>query len=269
MTIMTVFHKKHAYTLTTYPYGFTILLANIPVCIRFSQEDWFLKFKKKWSHYLTTKKHHKTLYLSTNRISLETQLIHMNKSTLHISCHADRLKKHTFKSLNYGIKRIIGRWLFEDGVFLVHASAVINQHNKALLFTGPQGAGKSTIIKLLTNFVPIADDVIFLSVINNTLVCFTTPFTEKRTYTTKASCLPVAGIFSLHKNQNLSIDKLSAQNALRKTFQLFYILHIRGETLLPQILSAGNKLVPHIPWYSLHFPNTIETREFFMTSAFR
>jgi energy-coupling factor transporter ATP-binding protein EcfA2 len=62
----------------------------------------------------------------------------------------------------------------------MHASAV-SFRGKAYIFTGPSGAGKSTIVKLLSGspqFIPFADNNVFLLKKGKTYLCYKSPFLE-------------------------------------------------------------------------------------------
>lgn len=75
---------------------------------------------------------------------------------------------------------IIFKLLSQNGGFVLHASGVC-QGNRAILFTGRSGAGKSTAVKLLrSKLTPIADDSIIIRRSNNgDYRCYQTPFPEK------------------------------------------------------------------------------------------
>jgi len=69
----------------------------------------------------------------------------------------------------------LARALASRGVFLLHASAVVDDHNKVSLFAASSGTGKSTMARELARrdeyLRRVADDIVALTVVDSKLVC--------------------------------------------------------------------------------------------------
>jgi len=84
------------------------------------------------------------------------------------------------------LRHIINKLLAGHG-FILHGSAS-NINGRAFLFTGRNGAGKSTIMKLLKDkFPPLADDTIFIKKEDGKYYLYQTPFIEKEWWVKKNS----------------------------------------------------------------------------------
>lgn len=77
--------------------------------------------------------------------------------------------------LNTGLHRLLGK----TGFYFHCSSIVLN--NKAVVFIGPQGAGKSTAMKFLSSsYTPFTDDMAIIKKKNNSqLFLYQTPLIEK------------------------------------------------------------------------------------------
>lgn len=115
-----------------------------------------------------------------------------------------------------------------DGIFL-HASANLVR-NKATLFTGPTGAGKSTISNLLSKrFTKLEDDLCVVRKINNKYFFYQTPFLGKNRKSKKLSeSYQVERIFIIHQNVQNKLTKLRNSNLIIKS-------------LLKQVIGEPNK----------------------------
>jgi len=82
------------------------------------------------------------------------------------------------------LHNILHNLLKTSGIIL-HSSSVCIK-NKAYLFTGRPGIGKSTIMKILSSkYQPIADDSIIIKKENNYYYCYQTPFIESNSFFNK------------------------------------------------------------------------------------
>lgn len=97
------------------------------------------------------------------------------------------------------LRLIINRLLTNNG-FILHGSAS-NINGRAFLFTGNNGAGKSTTMKLLKSYYPaLADDTVIIKKENNDYYLYQTPFIEKEWWVKKNSQkLPLGKVYFLKK----------------------------------------------------------------------
>lgn len=108
------------------------------------------------------------------------------------------------------VQNIIYQLLSKSNGFLLHSSASLVD-NKAYIFLGISGAGKSTSVRLLKNeFLPLSDDLSIIRRIKNTYFYYQHPFMETHNITVKnSSKLRVGKVFFLIKDLHFSIKKLS------------------------------------------------------------
>lgn len=112
---------------------------------------------------------------------------------------------YQFQNLLY--KSII-QLLQKKDVLILHASASLIR-NKAYVFLGKSGGGKSTIIKLLKEKHPaLADDSVFIYQDGGKFFLTQTPFYEKEWWIKKTNkSYSLGGIFFLKKSQNFELVK--------------------------------------------------------------
>lgn len=99
---------------------------------------------------------------------------------------------------------------------ILHASANAIK-DEAVIFLGPTGQGKSTIMKLLNKSYPaLADDSIILRKIKNKFYVFQTPTIEKESWVKKSSnSYPLKSIFFLGKKATVfCIKRLIDKNTI-------------------------------------------------------
>lgn len=85
------------------------------------------------------------------------------------------------------IRYILFFLLKKSSGFFLHGAASVKT-DKAYLFIGASGKGKSTCIRLLRKiYTPFADDSFIIRKVKNTFYCFQTPFLDKQTWIKKNS----------------------------------------------------------------------------------
>lgn len=242
-------------TLSLLMKSFSVTLAYLPVTFSFDDERWYRIFRKHWLLFSTTQKCKHRVIITTDSHTLESRIRSFTDEALHISCHKDRLQKYTFKSLNYSLKRLVARWLFDKDIFLLHASALITPDEYAVLFTGPRGAGKSTIVRLLGNRMIISDDTVFLTMTETALYCYPTPFIEKHKYFNTPKKYPIRSVYILKKSHHMRISDLPTSLRLPKTLQMLFILYTQEPMLFDVILTKMLVLSHKLPFKILNFSN--------------
>ena len=105
-------------------------------------------------------------------------------------------------------------YLLKRTGFFMHGSVSIH-NNKALLFLGPSGKGKSTIIGLLRNkALPFCDDSFIIRKIKSNYYCFQTPFLDKQSWVKKQSKgYLIKNIYILEQSKTVSIENTNQFDA--------------------------------------------------------
>lgn len=130
--------------------------------------------------------------------------------------HTIRTYYHTsIAEFSMLLRNILQSVIVRGGGFMLHASAV-NINGKAVIFTGNSGAGKTTIMTLLSSiYKPLADDAILIKREMGKYFAYQTPILSKDYWIKKNSMkYPIKDIFFLKKSKKFSIAKLENKNSL-------------------------------------------------------
>lgn len=114
--------------------------------------------------------------------------------------------------------------LSKNNGFFMHGSAV-NILNQANLFLGDSGAGKSTIMKILSaKHQPLADDSFIIKKNDRIYNFYSSAAQEKNAwFAKKGSKYPVGNIFFLKKAQNHIVKKITdKERVLERLFNNFF-----------------------------------------------
>ncbi len=116
--------------------------------------------------------------------------------------------------------------LSENDGFGIHCSSVYSG-NKAYLFLGNSGAGKSTIANLLNGyFQHFTDDIAFVRKIDKKYYLYQSPFLEKENNIKFPYGYEISQVFFLHKSNTTCIKRLKQNKIVTR--------------LTRQVLSDGN-----------------------------
>lgn len=158
--------------------------------------DFTIRFKETTNFHILTKRYSDNYFLKFYETKINKEIIVFN----HLS----------IIQVLYIIRNALIKILSSHQGFFLHGSAVLNHKNKALIFLGDQGAGKSTIVSLLKNkFTPLVDDVLIIRKIDEKYFLFQTPLIEKNQYLKGKNPFLIDKIFVLKKslyNKILPID---------------------------------------------------------------
>ena len=87
--------------------------------------------------------------------------------------------------------------LSREGGFLLHASSVV-RNGRAFLFTGPSGAGKTTIARLApADAVVLTDEISYVRRVGGRYMAYGTPFAGEFSDAGEPMSAPVAALFGL------------------------------------------------------------------------
>jgi serine kinase of HPr protein (carbohydrate metabolism regulator) len=134
------------------------------------------------------------------------------KRIFYISLYAEKTKTiETYYQINSTLflvilKYILVKLLGNKGFFLHGSASLIN--NKANLFLGKPGSGKSTIISLINKkYQSLADDILILRKEHGQYLVYQSPFLEKIFLTKKSTPYYLGKIFFLKKRKFVKIIK--------------------------------------------------------------
>jgi len=128
---------------------------------------------------------------------------------------------YDFFPLYYILRDKISFLLKSKGGMVLHASAVETKEHSAVIFCGPSGEGKSTIIQLLNlSHFAIADEAIVIRNKKNSLAAYQTPFSFKEAIINKVNkskrvTFPVKYIYFLKKSKQYGVVDIHSKLDLR------------------------------------------------------
>ncbi|WP_066056318.1 hypothetical protein [Robertmurraya korlensis] len=134
---------------------------------------------------------------------------------------------------------------------LLHSSCVIDQ-NKAHLFTGYSGAGKSTAAKLSNPRILLSDEASIIKIQGNEITVFDSPFRSETESHAKNLTAGIGSIQLLIQSNQNKRELLKKSDALMQLMdKVFYWAHNREDT--KNILQLMQQLVQNTPVYELYF----------------
>lgn len=144
------------------------------------------------------------------------------KNFVHFYKHLNKKRIVTFyhlsdTQLELILRKVLQILLAKSKGLLIHASASL-VGDKAYLFLGQSGAGKSTIIKLLSsNYPSLGDDSAIIKYKEDNYYFYQTPFKEKSEWIYRSGIkFPIEKILFLRKSQNFKIDKIKNKEIIAK-----------------------------------------------------
>jgi hypothetical protein len=141
--------------------------------------------------------------------------------------------------------------VYKNWGLLLHSSCVID-HNKAHLFTGYSGAGKSTAAKLSNPRILLSDEASIIKIKGNEITVFDSPFRSETESHSKNLTASIGSIQLLIQSNYNKRDKIKKSDALLQLMdKVFYWAHNHEDTR--NILQLMQRLVQNAPVYELYF----------------
>lgn len=151
--------------------------------------------------------------------------------------------------------------LISNGLFVVHSSCILGLDEKAYLFLGHSGAGKTTMTKLSSPRKILGDDMNILHIKNNQVRvsagAIGGQFLSDIGY---ENSVPVAGIYWLNQSNENEIIPLEQITANQKLIASFANLNWPAltENQIKTLMSFSQKVVKNVPFYNLFFLPTTD-----------
>jgi len=216
------------------PNFYLIKIADFNFKISFDKTPWTALRDKTETEF----KHHFSRFITTNKfIKLDCHIryIHRQFTELLSNKKKDQFYTYLFSKKANGdistsyqngtlhllliIKIILQDLLSKNKGFLLHCSAA-KINNKAFLFVGGEGAGKSTIVKLLIKeYQPLTDDIAIIKKTNQKYCLFQSPFIESNQYEKSNKKFTISKIFFLKKSNTNFIEEINKKYTINKLFQ--------------------------------------------------
>jgi hypothetical protein len=152
--------------------------------------------------------------------------------------------------------------LLERGGFLLHASAVV-EHDRAWVFCGPSGAGKTTVARLASPRLVLSDETVAL--LNGRAGCTvaSTPFFGEGgpVMATLNRRAPVAGLCFLTKGDRFAHRRLDAREVVERAFHQVFVPK-RDPRIAARVLERLADVAARVPCFELTFARRPELWEY-------
>lgn len=134
---------------------------------------------------------------------------------------------------------------------LIHSSCVV-ERNKAHIFTGQSGTGKSTAAELSYPRTLLSDEATILKITGDELIAFDSPFRSEMNEKSAKESYSLGSIQLLHQSfTNKRIEIMKSDSLLLLLDKIFYWAYDAEET--KTIFKLLKHLVDNVSVYDLHF----------------
>lgn len=178
---------------------------------------WIDLITKKYSNFITDKVADFTINIQTFRernCRFSVRYIHKNECTLGMPDSFD-----SFRQFNFLCKTILASFLLHHDGVVLHASSV-EYKGKAILFAGKEGAGKSTIVKLIPECLIFNDDFAIIRKIENDYYLYSSPFYETNPFPKKKKIVLIDRIYFLKQSNTCVSAPIDRSEAMIRIIQL-------------------------------------------------
>ena len=257
----------------------TLSINGVGLTLRFSEAKMAARIVRRFGPFLTDPPAKRELFIrpSDSLVAKEDRFdirSYFDGDTLNLRASSTRCFYNPHEgrgeleiaSCTFGTEEIIEnalRYIFQllsinHHCMMVHASAVIEKkRNRAFLFMGPEGAGKTTIARLSkrAGHQVLNDDMILLMLEQSSLMAKSVPFygdssvadiIEKR-------ASEVGGIFHIIKSNQTRARKVSSAEALADLLSNVPYIESYSKELYQSILGCANDILKDYPVYQLEF----------------
>ncbi|MDQ0242580.1 hypothetical protein J2S09_000116 [Bacillus fengqiuensis] len=162
-----------------------------------------------------------------------------------ISVYDEFALKHALHTL-YSAFIVHHRW-----GLLVHSSCVAH-NEKAYVFAGQSGAGKSTVARLSNPRPILSDEATLVKIDDNRITIFDSPFRSELTTPYFHQSCELSSIYLLVQSMDIKTTPIKKSDALLGLMdKIFYWHHDHSETT--KLLKMCKQLVEQVPVYKMHF----------------
>jgi len=141
-----------------------------------------------------------------------------------------------------------------DGL-AIHASSLV-RNEKAYVFPGKSGAGKTTIVRLTPEATLLTDEISIIRRIGTRPLAYGVPFHGDIGIPGENVNAPVTGLFFPIQGKESYIEEIGVKSALQRLMPNI-ILFGQDQDLMQKAFNLAFELVSAMPCYDLHFlPNS-------------
>jgi hypothetical protein len=141
--------------------------------------------------------------------------------------------------------------VFKRGGILLHCAGVV-RNQRAFLFFGHSGSGKTTVARLSPNDIVLNDDLVTLLPSETGWLAHGTPFTNPTQNPPSNQSAPAAALLRLVQSKTVRLESLSRANAVAELLSNIPVLP-QNPAQLSQIIARLESLLDSLPAWYLHF----------------
>jgi len=160
-------------------------------------------------------------------------------------------RKVSIAEIEYFIRGVFAILSFKNGCLMIHSAGVV-RNNKAFIFIGHSGSGKSTISQLSKKFDVLNDDLIFLKRENKLWQAYSTPFWNPDLRREVNMNAPIDSLYCLAKDYDVYIQAIEKSIALAELITNVPVIPL-NPIFMDQLIDLSNNLLDQVEMYRLHF----------------
>lgn len=159
--------------------------------------------------------------------------------------------ENPYNVIEYFLRLIYAITIFTSGGLLLHSAGII-RNERAFIFFGHSGSGKTTISQISKNEVVLSDDLVILLPDVGNWIAHSTPFWNPVGIQFVKRFAQIIGLYHLIQDRKVFSVRLTRSNALAELLSNIPIIPL-FPTMADQLFERGVNVINSIPTYALHF----------------
>lgn len=264
-----------------YHHVINVPIADLVCQLIIDNYDYFRRFKRQFSSISLSRDAKPSFTIKIEQKDVNTYILTDKFPYKHGVFPFPRIRT-SFKNHSFSLIAFIQYFIIPNKIILLHGSSFIKK-NKAYIFCGPSGVGKSTLVKQIPRTNILSDDTVVLKMIRNQFYVYQSPFDNIKYPYVSGRKVPLAKIFFLKQAAFTRTKKLRIVESLDELFyntSIIYHRHIistqkkvkERERLLSSIISKEREQFKNvfINLYKLVFDLVLYTtpEQLFTTKQF-
>jgi hypothetical protein len=156
-----------------------------------------------------------------------------------------------FNAVDYYLRVLIALLVINSGGFLFHAAGIV-RNEKAYLFFGHSGSGKTTVSRLSIHDLVLNDDLVLVIHEPPGWRVYATPFWNPSQVQPTPHSAPLAGIYHLVKDKRVFREEMSQARAIAELITNVPVVS-QDSASSRKLLALLNQLYLDVSVYRLHF----------------
>jgi hypothetical protein len=153
--------------------------------------------------------------------------------------------------IEYFLRIVLSFGLYGIGGFLLHAAGIVH-NNKAFIFFGKSGCGKSTIAKLSAGYRILSDDLIGLLPSDNGVVAYSTPFWNPGWVSQQPYSADIHGLYRLVQDNRVFLTPVRSSIAVSEILASIPVITTKRDICVG-LIPIIQKINERVGVYYLHF----------------